>query len=426
MPVGAAQALTADLQLLPREPEREQAALETLAAWALQFTSLVSLAPPDTLLLEIGGSLRLFGGPRALLQRVREGVLHLGYRPCLAAAPTPLGALWLACAGEGPQITDAGRLRGALSGLPLDVLRLEPNMEGSLRGMGLRSLGELLRLPRDGLSRRFGTALLRSLDQALGRHPDPRAPYTPPPRFSAQLALPSEVGDTPALLFGMRRLLEELAGSLRARDAGVQTMTWSLRHADEPPTIMTLGLVRTAREPGHLLALLRERLERVRLRAPVREIALRADELLPLDARPTDLFGDTPEQTSQDWQSLIERLRARLGPRAVTGLCPVPEHRPERSWQDCPPGEQHPAPCFPPRPLWLLPQPLALKVKDGQPRLGRNRLLLGEPERIESGWWDGADAARDYFVARGPGGSRLWVYRECRGARRWFLHGIFG
>jgi protein ImuB len=58
-------------------------------------------------------------------------------------------------------------------------------------------------------------------------------------------------------------------------------------------------------------------------------------------------------------------------------------------------------------------------------RHGRLDLLRG-PERIESGWWDGADATRDYYVARDPQGSLLWIYRECEGARRWFLQGVFG
>jgi protein ImuB len=51
---------------------------------------------------------------------------------------------------------------------------------------------------------------------------------------------------------------------------------------------------------------------------------------------------------------------------------------------------------------------------------------LAGPERIESGWWDGDDARRDYFVAEDPRGCRLWVFRERDGRRRWYLHGIFG
>jgi len=53
--------------------------------------------------------------------------------------------------------------------------------------------------------------------------------------------------------------------------------------------------------------------------------------------------------------------------------------------------------------------------------------LLAGPERIESGWWDGDDIARDYFVARTPKASVVWIYRE-RGALQggqWYLHGLF-
>ena len=47
------------------------------------------------------------------------------------------------------------------------------------------------------------------------------------------------------------------------------------------------------------------------------------------------------------------------------------------------------------------------------------------PERIESGWWDGDDVTRDYFVALNADGARFWVFRERSGASGWFLHGIF-
>jgi protein ImuB len=50
------------------------------------------------------------------------------------------------------------------------------------------------------------------------------------------------------------------------------------------------------------------------------------------------------------------------------------------------------------------------------------------PERIESGWWDGHDVARDYYVARNGQGARLWVFRNRRAAggdADWFLHGWF-
>jgi protein ImuB len=87
------------------------------------------------------------------------------------------------------------------------------------------------------------------------------------------------------------------------------------------------------------------------------------------------------------------------------------------------------------RPLWLLPSPEPLEQQRGRPcRCGPLELLQG-PERIESGWWDGADISRDYYRARDSRGALLWIYRvfpgqlparSSHGAHRWFLHGIFG
>ncbi|MGB6487096.1 MAG: hypothetical protein WBE91_09470, partial [Steroidobacteraceae bacterium] len=63
---------------------------------------------------------------------------------------------------------------------------------------------------------------------------------------------------------------------------------------------------------------------------------------------------------------------------------------------------------------------------DGLPRRRGALRLLGEAERIETGWWDGGEIARDYYTAVDIRGSRLWVFREREPPHRWFLHGVFG
>ena len=167
MRAGAAQAL-GDVKVYTRGGSAEQAALEALAAWCGQFTSVVSLAPPDGLLLEIGQSLTLFGGVATLVERVRGGVLDLGYQPLLAIAPTPLAAIFFVRAHQEVCITDPRQLHALLSRLPLAVLGVDVRIAEALAGLGLREVGECLRLPRDGLARRFGPALVRSARPRLG------------------------------------------------------------------------------------------------------------------------------------------------------------------------------------------------------------------------------------------------------------------
>jgi protein ImuB len=288
--------------------------------------------------------------------------------------------------------------------------------------MGLKRLGELLRLPRQGLTRRLGKETMRYLDRLLGLAPDPRPVFEPPCRFRRRLELPAEVVSREALRFAAKRLLLELGGFLSARQGGARMLLWHLLHGGEAVTRFRLGLLAVERDPMRLLELLQERLERVDLPAPVREIVLEVNDIQPLAGRPLALF-DTPAEEGDG--RLLERLRARLGEKAVSGIRLMADHRPERAWTHCVPGEAGEGRPVAGRPLWLLPEPLPLEERDGWPHHGGRLLLDPERERIESGWWDGVAVARDYFVARTAEGERLWVYRELYGMRRWFLHGFF-
>lgn len=426
MALGAAMSLDASLRIRARDPAAESQALQALALWAGQFTPAVSLDPPAGVLLEIEPSLRLFGGLDPLRNRIALGLERLGHQARLAIAPTPSGARLLARAGHAEPALDRRSLAAALRPLPLRLLDLPDSTYRALRGLGLRRLGELMRLPRAGLSRRFGPELLAGLDRALGRSPDPRLRFEPPARFFSRLLLPAEIANREALLFPIRRLLLELEGFLLGRGSGVQAFVLELGHAGAADTRLEIGLVAPAREPAHLLALVREHLDRHTLAEPVEAIALRADRFENVDAAPDDLF--TPAKgAGQSWQGLVERLQARLGAGAVAGLEVCDEHRPERAWRLVEPGARGPSEVRPlPRPAWLLEPPSPLQCIDGRPHL-HGRLILREgPERIESGWWEGAEIARDYFIAENPGHARFWIYREPGRPDRWFLHGVFG
>ena len=422
MSAAAARALSPELLLCRRNIAAEEAALCALADWAGQFSSRISLHA-GTVLLENEGSLKLFGGRAALLRRVRRGVAGLGYRDRCAAAPTPLSAVALSRCRTSRIVEACSQLPGVLGPLPLSLFEWDPLLLERLQGMGLRSLDEVLRLPRDGLARRFGVSLLRYLDRLLGRVPHPLPPYRPPLRFVRRLSLPGGVSRTTALMFVLRRLVHELCGWLQGQGAGVASLQVRLWSSAASPAELRVGLRRESRDAGTFLVLLQERLQRLSLPRAVSEIELRAQDPVPLDARPPDLFEP---QGKPEPVELPDRLRARLGAAAVRGIAVVADHRPERAWRRCPPGERGVA-AIPAsrRPLWLLPQPERLRVCNGRPWLQGELQLEADVERIESGWWDGGDIARDYFMAVNPAGSRYWVYRELRGERGWYLHGVF-
>ena len=423
MAVSAALALAPRLRVAPRDPAAETEALLGVAGWAAQFTPGVALEFPDAVLLDAAGSLKLFGGLRPLLGHLRRKLEEMGWSAALAGAPTPRGAFWLALAGRGQLIASAGELEPALAALPVEVLR-DGETQTALRAVGVRTLGELRALPREGVARRFGQRLLDDLDRALGRLPDPRNFFVPPARFHSGIMLLAEVTQAEALLFAARRLIVQLAGFLASRSGGVQRFVFQLRHRGRATTEIAIGLVAPSRDAEHFTLLLRERLFNMALAQAVRSIALQADDVVPLPGRNLG-FKLEEGKPPGDWEHLVERLRARLGERAVHGLALSAEHRPERAAVAAEPGALPLQLDFGDRPFWLLERPKPLREIGSAPHYEGPLELLAGPERIESGWWDGDDVARDYFVARTRDESLLWIYREWRGQGGWYLHGIF-
>ena len=385
-------------------PEAEREALAAVAVWLGRFTPRVSLEPPCAVAAEVAGSLRFLGGGESFEKALRSGLEELGFEAVIAFAPTARVALWRAAGGG-----------GALEEIPVEVTGLEPEALDLLRGLGIAVLADLMRLPRDGVALRFGRKLLDELDQALGKLPEPRAFFVFPERFLAKLELPSQATQAEAVLFAARRLLAQLEGFLAARQAGVRGFALNMVHAEKSPTIATVKLATPSRDAERCAQLLREHLARTALAAPVEAIGLEAGNLEPLPGATAGFFRDA-RAAGEDWARVVERLVARLGGGAVHGLGLHADHRPEHAWRKIEPGSKPgPMPGDPgPRPLWLLETPR--RVAEG------DFALLAGPERIESGWWDGEDAKRDYFIARVSDSSLVWVYRTAEG---WFLHGIF-
>ncbi len=385
-----------------------------LALQALEWSSRVSLEGDDAVLVEVGGSVRLFGGVNAITRKLPEDA-------CWALAPTPLGALWLMRGAPGTVVVDSGRLPSTLGALPLTALALPPKLHERLHGFGLRHVHGLLRLSRASLARRVGQTLLDALRKALGELADPRPEWHPAPRFRGHRELEYETGSDAALLRAMEPLFTDLMALLRATGRGIRRCTVVMSHRDQAPTRIRIGLLEAVRSPDRLLEQLAIHLSRTPLPAPVVALALHAPRLELVTESARDLFAT--RASGESWVGLLERLRARLGDAALFQVQVHADHRPERAFHARVPWEQTPSPiaieCSPHHPLWLLPAP--------EPVTDTNRYRLERgPERIEYGWWDGGDVQRDYFVARDDHGARHWIFQERRPPYRWYLHGLFG
>ena len=447
--------------LAQADAARDAQALTAVAHAALAFTPSVAIHPadarfasPHTVLIEVQASLRYFGGEAALRQRLLAELAPLGHQIHHVTTPTPLAAASLARVHADLACADLADTEAALAAAPVWLFGPGREHWEALQGMGLRTVADLLCMPRFGVARRFGQSLLDDLDRALGRQPDPREPIVLPPTFDSRLELFARADTTDQLLHGASVLLARLIPWLAAQHAYARRFRLLMLHeprsrrVESTPAATTLevALAEPSRDLAHLMVLLRERLANLPLPAPTLELRLQANDIAQRAPPNTELFP-TPRSEREGIVRLIERLQARLGPEQIQRIVAVQDHRPERATEVHTASLQRPVqPLLPraviaplatdsddtlQRPVWLLTQPEALRLRAEQPLFeGRPLNLLCGPERIESGWWDGDIAERDYFIAATASQALVWVFRSrvplASGVSEWFLQGRFG
>ena len=417
MRLTAALALLPDFQMIEHDAQAEPRWQRFLAGWAYRHSSLVSAQWPGCIVLEVRASFRLLGPWPVLQARLREELQALGFQHRIALAPTPRAAQVLAGLRDGLAVDQMAALPALLDRVPVRGARLPADAGQRLQQMGITTLRGLRAMPRDGLRRRFGLPVLEHLDRLYGQVDDPLRWYAPPDHFDSRVELGYEVENHTALLFPLRRLIGDLCTSLSIRDGGVQRFVLRLEH-EQGHTDVEVGLLAAERDATLLFELTRNRLERASIPRPVVAVRLLARELPTFVPASRDLF-DTRSQQQLPWPQLRERLRARLGDASVYRVAPGGDPRPERAWQrvEGDPVAIMQAPARPPRPAWLLPEPVPLRDPQA-------RIVCG-PERLESGWWDGAEARRDYYVLETRHGQQAWAFARPGEQDGWMLHGWF-
>ena len=439
---GGVLTLSPETGMYERDLAREAAAQREVGMALLRFSPDVALLDEATVIVEIGASLRLFGGLLSLCRQAKSMLDTFGLSARISAAPTGQGAWLLAKYGQGRggarRVLQLASLERVLLPLPmLAVPEIRP-FAAWFAGLGCETIADVRRLPRAGLQRRCGEHLLDSLDRAFGTASELFDWLELPPTFSARIELPDRLEHADGAVFAAHRLIVQLCGWLCAKQLAVTAITLSIEHERGkqalPATLIEIALGEPTWHEDHLLRLVKERLHRVELAAPA--IALRLDASKVESAAPdTDSLFPEPGGSPEDHARLIELLIARLGDENVLRAAPTADYRPEVANRWVPVSQVANDITFPdnlPRPTWMLATPVRLLMRQHRPIYGSPLRMMSPAERIEAGWFDGELVTRDYFVAQAVDRSCYWIYRERISSRdaeeapRWFLHGLFG
>jgi protein ImuB len=423
---------------LERKLDVEQQRLDAVAMALLQYTPEVTFLDSGSVLLDVSASLRLFNGPVEICHRVMRSVSTLGFSAQLGAAPTAMAAWLFAHQRRAKRVVLRRRvlsnraMEAILNRLPLDLLPSAHAYQDWFAGIGAQTFGALRRLPRAGLIRRTSKDLLHDMDCAYGLAPELHEWIETPDVFSARIETFERVEQADALLDGAKGLLLQLIGWLTARQLAVRRFTVALEHergrAAVAPTLLEVALAEPAWSDEHLVRLLKERLAKTELKAPVIAVRLEANDaesMLPANA---SLFPE-PGGTPEDFRRLLELLTARVGAENVLVPTAVDDYRPEvcNSWTAATAkvSKLDSAEIQEGRPFWMLKKPIALVMRNERPFYGSELRMVSGPERVEAGWWNDSLALRDYYVAQAADGTCYWVYLERTAEARWYLHGLF-
>jgi protein ImuB len=417
--LNTAWTLLSDFTALPHSPKTDQQLQQLLLQWAYQYSAMVYADTPENITLEIQASLALFGPLPQFIARLQDELTALNVRAQIAVAPSAAAAIVLAKNNQSRQavmVTQWPALTIALKPIALAHAALNPSQQHMLAAMGIRNIGSLLSLPRDGLTRRLGVETLCYLDQLCGRAPEVHNYFVPPDSFSQRIEFHFELQHVQALLFPLRRMLGDLSVFLRSRHLGVQQFVLHLAHQSGQSSV-TVGLLNAENDAAKLFDLIKLKLDDLQLPAPVRALVVSADQLIEFDPSTKDLFNARASALS--FESLRERIRIKLGHESIYQLQICADPRPEYSQKAV--AQRKPAidvnPAYK-RPSWLLPR--AIPLRDVRVE------ILSGPERIESGWWDGADVQRDYYIVRTSSGQTAWAFRPTGDlSSTWMLQGWF-
>jgi len=458
LPLAQAQARIPGLAVMQAEPDADAAALGRLAAWCLRYAPLTAPDPPDGVWIDATGATHLAGGEAALLADMVERLGRAGFAARAAIADTPGAAHAMARHGEKTAhiaIVPPGATAATLAPLPIRALRLADDTVATLHRLGLTRIGQLMAAPRAPLARRFGPALLRRLDQALGKVFEPIVPLDPPELISRRLPFVEPLSTAEAFSAVIARLTRSVCRRLERAGLGARRLDLLFERVDGSVQAIRVGTARPARDPAHLARLLDERLETVDPGPGVEAMRLTLPLVEPFAHTQTAMTQTTMAQTgtllddaaTPDLAVLLDRLTNRLGARLVYRVAPVESDVPERAVRRIPPlapPSHRTWQADLPRPARLLspPQPVrALAPLPDHPPVAftwrgkRFRVRRADgPERIHGEWWRrDAEmlAVRDYFQVEDADGRRFWLFRRgdgidaATGDLSWFLHGIF-
>lgn len=440
--IADAKAFLPSLKVINERPGLTEKLLHNIAHWCIRYTPFVAIDLPEGIILDISGCAHLWGGEAFYLQHIVSRFKDHGYDVRMSIADT-IGAAWaMAHFGKENPIVEPQMQFDALWALPAEALRLEVAVLQRLQSLGLKTIGSFATMPRTALRRRFGTDLLRRLDQATGLEDEFIAPIKPIVPYEERLPCLEPIRTANGIELALQQLIYTICKRLAGEGKGVREAILQCHRVDGKIEQISIGTNRATAHEHHLFQLFALKIAQIEPALGIELFVLEIPKVEAADPVQENLWGNRIGLDNPMVTELLDRLKSRDPGCEISRYLPAAHYWPERSMRIASSVQEASAVDWQvdrPRPTRLLsiPEPIIVTapIPDYPPLLFRYKGQVytvkkaDGPERIEREWWIDTGEHRDYYAVEDEKGRRFWLYRsghyDDRSPNQWFLHGFF-
>lgn len=292
-----------------------------------EFSPLLEDTAPDTVVLDLRGTARLWNSPEAVAAAMARRTAAAGLAAAVAIASSPDAALLAARGFRGTTVIPPREEPARLGGLPVELLEPSEETRQTLARWGIRTLGDLAALPESGVAERLGAEGVRLWKRARGRWKRPFAAHCVPVVYEESEELDHPLELLEPLSFLLARMLNDMCARMSRQSLATTEATLRLKLADGGEHTRTLRLPFPTANPKALLKLQQLDLDAHPPGAPITAVTLRLEVVRPR-ALQHGLFrpaGPEPEKL----EITLSRIASLVGEGNAGSPQVLDTHRPD-------------------------------------------------------------------------------------------------
>ena len=391
------------------------------------------------ILLEVSEVIRLRKGLANIHKEIKDGLLKIignhnsktKFRICISL--NCQATEWM-CLNTKPNsstvILNYDLMIKKIKSIHVDLILNAYKISNSLEGLGIKTIGQILKIPRKKIRRRFNNRLLDDLDLIFNKNVVSRLNTVKKSvPFEEKKDFTHPVTEKEYLLHELKKILKSLCKNINEQHLGTRRVNLFITTENKKKLSyeISVDLSQGTSSFLNIFFLIKEKFNYIKIEEPVTSIKVIFQDIQYIEEKTDDLIIEK-KKYSLSIIELIAVLSSKLKQSSIISFNNQINYAPELKFKKSFfSGKIYPNNTITTTDpdtqdvIWIYDSPLLLKKKYEMPLYkGELKICLG-PERIETNWWTKYPLRRDYYIAETKNNEKLWVYRTPE--KKWYLHG---